>query len=102
MLSDYLCCLREWEEQYAPHTAEEEWHPLFCEALEKTMEKMEKAEQAEQTAQLETWFDGRKVNDVLFCEDFLAGHPMKCIHGRFFDIKGQSAIRSRLRQRYTT
>ena len=27
--------LREWKEQYAPHKPEEEWHPLFCEALEK-------------------------------------------------------------------
>jgi len=35
VLSDYLCCLRKWEEKYTPHTAEEEWHPLFCEALEK-------------------------------------------------------------------
>lgn len=35
VLSDYLCRLREWQEQYAPHDAEEEWHPLFCEALEK-------------------------------------------------------------------
>ena len=54
-------------------------------ALEKTMEKMEKMEQS---AQPEAWFDGNKVNDVLFCEDFLAGHPMKCIHGTFFDING--------------
>ena len=51
-------------------------------ALEKTMEKMERASQPE------TWFDGSKVNDVLFCEDFLAGHPMKCIHGTFFDVNG--------------
>ena len=35
VLSDYLCCLRKWQEQYAPHSAEEEWNPLFCEALEK-------------------------------------------------------------------
>ncbi len=35
VLSDYLCCLRQWKEQYAPHKAEDEWHPLFCEALEK-------------------------------------------------------------------
>ena len=35
VLSDYLCRLREWQERYAPHDAEEEWHPLFCEALEK-------------------------------------------------------------------
>ena len=46
------------------------------------MEKMEQASQSE------TWFDGNKVNDVLFCEDFLAGHPMKCIHGIFFDVNG--------------
>ena len=45
-------------------------------------------EKMEQAAQPETWFDGNKVNDVLFCEDFLAGHPMKCIHGTFFDING--------------
>ena len=51
-------------------------------ALEQTMNRMEQA------AQPETWFDGNKVNDVLFCEDFLAGHPMKCIHGTFFDING--------------
>jgi putative DNA primase/helicase len=56
--------------------------PEQREALEKTMEKMEQASQPE------TWFDGSKVNDVLFCEDFLAGHPMKCIHGTFFDING--------------
>lgn len=35
VLSDYLCFLRKWQEQYAPHKAEEEWHPLFCKALEK-------------------------------------------------------------------
>ena len=33
-------------------------------------------------------FAGNKVKDVLFCEDFLAGHPTKCIHGRFFDVNG--------------
>ena len=35
VLSDYLCCLRKWQEQYAPHSAEEEWNLLFCEALKK-------------------------------------------------------------------
>ena len=35
VLSDYLCFLRKWQEQYAPHKAEEEWLPLFCKALEK-------------------------------------------------------------------
>jgi len=66
------------------------------------------AEQAEKTAQPKTWFDGSRVNDVLFCEDFLAGHPMKkpCTHGLHttvgsLTLTAQSAIRSRLRRRYT-
>ena len=54
VLSDYLCCLRQWKEQYAPQEPDGEWNPLFCEALEKTMEKMEQASQPE------TWFDGSK------------------------------------------
>ncbi len=63
----------------------EDWNSVPPEqkaALEKTLDKMEQASQPE------TWFDGNKVNDVLFCEDFLAGHPMKCIHGTFFDVNG--------------
>lgn len=35
VLSDYLCRIREWQERYAPQEPETEWHPLFCEALEK-------------------------------------------------------------------
>ena len=35
MISDYLCCLRQWKEQYAPQEPDGEWNPLFCEALEK-------------------------------------------------------------------
>ena len=34
------------------------------------------------------WFDGRKVNEILFCEEFLKAHPMKCIRGRFFTVDG--------------
>ena len=34
------------------------------------------------------WFDGKKVNEVLFCEEFLKAHPMKCIRGRFFTVDG--------------
>lgn len=34
------------------------------------------------------WFDGKKINEVSFCEDFLSSHPMKCIQGRFFTVDG--------------
>lgn len=36
VLSDYFHLLRSWERQYAPQTPEDEWHPLFVEALQKT------------------------------------------------------------------
>lgn len=36
VLSDYFHLLRRWERQYAPKQPEDEWHPLFVEALQKT------------------------------------------------------------------
>lgn len=33
VLSDYYHLLRRWKEEFAPVTAEEEWNPLFLEAL---------------------------------------------------------------------
>ena len=35
MLCEYLHLLRDWKEQYAPQPEDEDWHPLFCEALQK-------------------------------------------------------------------
>ena len=35
VLSDYHNLLRCWKRDYAPKTPEEEWHPLFVEALQK-------------------------------------------------------------------
>ena len=36
VLSDYFHLLRRWETQHAPQTPDDEWHPLFVEALQKT------------------------------------------------------------------
>lgn len=35
MLCDYFHLLRDWKERYTPQPTDEEWHPLFCEALQK-------------------------------------------------------------------
>ena len=35
VLSDYRNLLRRWKRDYAPKTPDEEWHPLFVEALQK-------------------------------------------------------------------
>ena len=35
VLTDYFHLLRAWKQQYAPKQPEEEWHPLFVEALQR-------------------------------------------------------------------
>nr|WP_297872297.1 DUF5906 domain-containing protein [uncultured Oscillibacter sp.] len=35
------------------------------------------------------WFDGKKINEVLFSEEFLQDHPMLCIHDVFFTTEGR-------------
>ncbi|EJW90190.1 DNA primase (bacterial type) [gut metagenome] len=35
VLSDYFHLLNDWERQYAPQQPEDEWHPLFVEALQR-------------------------------------------------------------------
>ena len=37
------------------------------------------------------WYDGRHINEVLFCQQFLEKHPMKCVRGRLFTVDGQPA-----------
>jgi len=34
------------------------------------------------------WLDGTRVNEVLFAEDFLGTHQMKCIRGKLFTVDG--------------
>ena len=34
------------------------------------------------------WFDGKNINEVLFCQHFLQLHPMKCVRGRLFTVDG--------------
>ena len=35
VLTDYFHLLREWKQKYAPKQPEDEWHPLFVEALQR-------------------------------------------------------------------
>ena len=34
------------------------------------------------------WVDGKKINEVLFCEDFLREYPMVSMNGTFFTVDG--------------
>ena len=34
------------------------------------------------------WYDGKHINEVLFGQQFLEKHPMKCVRGRLFTVDG--------------
>ena len=34
------------------------------------------------------WYDGKRVDELMFCRNFLARHPMKCIRDRLFTVDG--------------
>lgn len=34
------------------------------------------------------WFDGERIDEMMFCQDFLAKHPMKCVRDRLFTVDG--------------
>ena len=34
------------------------------------------------------WFDGERIDEMLFCRAFLAKYPMKCIRDRLFTVDG--------------
>lgn len=38
---------------------------------------------------LPLWYDGKKINETLFCEDFLRRHPMRSINDAFFTVNGR-------------
>ena len=43
------------------------------------------------------WYDGKNVNEVLFCQQFLEQHPMKSVNGAFFTVNGRVKDESLLR-----
>ena len=34
------------------------------------------------------WFDGKKINETMFCEEFLREYPMVTVNGAFFTVNG--------------
>ena len=44
------------------------------------------------------WFDGKKINEALFCEEFLRDHPMICVHDTFFNTEGRVSDESQLKK----
>lgn len=44
------------------------------------------------------WFDGKHLNEVLFCKEFLNDHPMKTVNGAFFTVEGRVTDESLLKK----
>ena len=44
------------------------------------------------------WYDGKNVNEVKFCEEFLKIHPMKSVNGTFFTVEGRVTDEDALRR----
>ncbi len=44
------------------------------------------------------WYDGKTVNEVKFCEEFLKIHPMKSVNGTFFTVEGRVTDEDALRR----
>ena len=49
-------------------------------------------------AELPEWYDGKHVNEVKFCEEFLYEHPMKSVNGTFFTVEGRVTDEDKLRR----
>lgn len=39
-------------------------------------------------SEMDHWLDGSQINEIAFCDTFLAYHPMKCLYGRFLSPTG--------------
>lgn len=45
------------------------------------------------------WYDGKKINEVRFCYDFLKFHPLKCIDGQFYTPDGPVENEAEIKQK---
>ncbi len=44
------------------------------------------------------WFDGKKINEAMFCEEFIKDFPMVCLNNTFFTVDGVVGDESGIKQ----
>ena len=52
----------------------------------------------EQNNPVPKWVDGKKINEALFCREFLKDHPMIAVDGTFFCTEGRIADESKMKR----
>ena len=50
------------------------------------------------SADIVVWFDGKTINEVIFCEEFLRDYPMIMVNGTFFTVNGIVNDENRLKK----
>ena len=58
------------------------------------------SEEKMQTSPFEcpAWFDGKKINETVFCEEFLRDYPMVTVNDAFFTVNGRVHDENRLKK----
>lgn len=62
------------------------------------MDETKSKETSTLPSELPIWLDGKKINEVLFCECFLQTHPMKSVNGTYFTVEGRVNDENRLKK----
>ena len=44
------------------------------------------------------WFDGKRINEGIFCTEFLRDYPMLSVNGTFFTVNGRVRDENRLKR----
>ncbi len=61
-----------------------EWHEIG----DNDDEEVDVAEFEDAEPEYPAWYDGKHLDEVKFCAEFLQEHPMLCIRGEFFTVDG--------------
>ena len=58
------------------------------------------SEEKMQTSPFEcpAWFDGKKINETVFCDEFLRDYPMVTVNDAFFTVNGRVHDENRLKK----
>ena len=67
---------------------QEDFKSLKPEQLEALKQLLGEADNA-QPPDVSDWFDGKRIDEIDFCEYLLQKKERKCIHGKLYDLDGE-------------
>lgn len=76
-----------------------EWKEIPQEKINELHQSLTKEVFPQNEPEYPAWFNGKQINEVMFCATFLNQHPMRCVNGILYDVNGQvnrDALRNEL------